>query len=95
MKAIRQIGSLAFVVGLFTAIFAGVPWHVLTTDDPRVPWWLRIAIFLLLGGVLVAGALLPIDEVRRRRRLRRPQKRSAVARETVLAGRRVHRDVIL
>ena len=53
MKAIRQIGSLAFVLGLFTCIFAGVPWHVITSDDPVVPWWLRIAVFCLLGGFLV------------------------------------------
>ena len=53
MKAIRQIGSLAFVLGLFTCIFAGVPWHVITSDDPVVPWWLRIAVFSLLGGFLV------------------------------------------
>jgi uncharacterized protein YbjQ (UPF0145 family) len=53
MKAIRQVGSLAFVLGLFTCIFAGVPWHVITSDDPVVPWWLRIAVFSLLGGFLV------------------------------------------
>jgi len=29
VKVIRQIGSLAFVLGLFTCIFAGVPWHVM------------------------------------------------------------------
>ena len=53
MKAIRQIGSLAFVLGLFTVIFAGIPWHVMTAADPPVPWWLRIAIFCLIGGILV------------------------------------------
>jgi len=53
MKVIRQIGSLVFVLGLFTTIFAGVPWHVITTEDPAVPWWLRIAVFSLLGGILV------------------------------------------
>jgi len=41
---------------------------------------------------LVAGALLPMDEVRRRRRLR---KRSAVDRPAVVAGRPVLGDVIL
>ncbi|MHC4755624.1 MAG: YbjQ family protein [Planctomycetota bacterium] len=53
MKAIRQIGSLAFVLGLFTVIFAGIPWHVMTADDPPIPWWLRIAVFCLLGGILI------------------------------------------
>jgi uncharacterized protein YbjQ (UPF0145 family) len=53
MKIIRNIGSLAFVLGLFTSIFAGIPWYVMISDDPVLPWWLRIAIFCLLGGILV------------------------------------------
>ena len=53
MKTIRAIGSLAFVAGLFVAVFGGIPWHVLVADDPVVPWWLRIAVFCLLGGILV------------------------------------------
>ncbi len=53
MKILRHIGSLAFVLGLFTAVFAGIPWHVIVADDPVVPWWLRIAVFCLLGGILV------------------------------------------
>jgi uncharacterized protein YbjQ (UPF0145 family) len=53
MKVLRQIGSLAFVLGLFTAVFAGIPWHVLVADDPVVPWWLRTAVFCFLGGILV------------------------------------------
>jgi len=44
MKTIRTIGSLAFVLGLFTVVFVGVPWHVIVADDPVVPWWLRIAL---------------------------------------------------
>ena len=62
MKAIRQIGSLAFVLGLFTAIFAGLPWHVVTSDDPVVPWWLRIAVFCILGGILVVLATVAIEQ---------------------------------
>ncbi len=53
MISLRYIGSLAFVFGLFSTIFIGVPWHVMVADDPVVPWWLRIAIFCLLGGILV------------------------------------------
>ena len=53
MRVIRQIGSLAFVVGLFVVIFIGVPWKIIVEDDPVVPWWLRIAVFALLGGILV------------------------------------------
>jgi uncharacterized protein YbjQ (UPF0145 family) len=62
MKVIRQIGSLAFVAGLFVTIFAGVPWHVMTADDPVVPWWLRIAVFCLLGGILVVLLTLAIEQ---------------------------------
>ena len=62
MKIIRQIGSLAFVLGLFVTIFAGVPWHVMVTDDPVIPWWLRIAIFCLLGGILVVLVTLALEQ---------------------------------
>ncbi len=62
MKTLRQIGSLAFVAGLFTAVFAGVPWHVVAADDPVVPWWLRIAIFCLLGGILVVLLTLAVEQ---------------------------------
>ena len=62
MKVIRQIGSLAFVVGLFTVIFAGIPWHVVVADDPVVPWWLRIAVFALLGGILVVLVTVAIEQ---------------------------------
>jgi len=64
MKVIRQIGSLAFVLGLFVAIFAGVPWHVLVKDDPPVPWWLRIAVFCLLGGILVVLATVALEQTK-------------------------------
>jgi len=62
MAAIRQIGSVAFVVGLFVAVFAGIPWHVMVADDPVVPWWLRAAVFCLLGGVLVVLLALAVDK---------------------------------
>lgn len=53
MKILRQIGSLAFVLGLFTVIFIGMPWHVTVSEDPVVPWWLRVAIYCILGGILL------------------------------------------
>jgi uncharacterized protein YbjQ (UPF0145 family) len=53
MKTLRQIGSLAFVIGLFTVIFVGVPWHVITSEEPALPWWLMTAVFLVLGGVFL------------------------------------------
>jgi uncharacterized protein YbjQ (UPF0145 family) len=62
MKVLRHIGSVAFVLGLFTAVFAGIPWHVMVADDPVVPWWLRIAVFCLLGGILVVLAILALEQ---------------------------------
>ena len=62
MKTLRQIGSLAFVLGLFFTLFAGVPWHVIVEDDPPVPLWLRIAIFALLGGILVVLLSVAIEQ---------------------------------
>ena len=62
MKALRQIGSLAFVLGLFTTLFAGIPWHVITTDDPAVPLWLQMAIFLLLGGILLVLVTVALEQ---------------------------------
>ena len=62
MKIVRQIGSLVFVAGLFITIFAGIPWHVLTAEDPVVPGWLRAAIFCLLGGILVVLLTLAIEQ---------------------------------
>jgi uncharacterized protein YbjQ (UPF0145 family) len=62
MKVLRHIGSVAFVLGLFTAVFAGMPWYVMVADAPVVPWWLRIAVFCLLGGILVVLATLVLEQ---------------------------------
>ena len=62
MRLLRQIGSLAFVLGLFTVVFAGVPWHVIVADDPAVPLWLQTAVFCLLGGILVVLATVAIEQ---------------------------------
>jgi uncharacterized protein YbjQ (UPF0145 family) len=62
MRTIRTVGSLAFGLGLFVTIFAGVPWHVIVADDPVVPWWLRTAIFCLLGGILVVLITLALEQ---------------------------------
>ena len=62
MKLLRHIGSLAFVVGLFVAIFAGIPWHVVVADDPVVPLWLRAAIFGLLGGILLVLLTVALEQ---------------------------------
>jgi len=62
MKALRQIGSLAFVLGLFVSVFAGIPWRVVVADDPVVPWWLRIAVFGLLGGILLVLVTVALEQ---------------------------------
>jgi len=62
MKVLRHIGSVAFVLGLFSAVFAGIPWYVMVADDPVLPWWLRIAVFCLLGGILVVLATLALEQ---------------------------------
>ncbi len=62
MRILRQIGSLAFVLGLFAAVFAGIPWYVVVADDPAVPWWLRVAVFCLLGGILVVLLTLALEQ---------------------------------
>lgn len=64
MKILRDIGSLAFVLGLFAAVFAGIPWYVIVADDPVLPWWLRIAVFCLLGGILLVLLTLALEQVR-------------------------------
>jgi uncharacterized membrane protein len=55
MKLSRQIGPVAFVLGLFTAVFAGIPWHVMTASNPAVPWWLKIAV---LGSLYPAATVM-------------------------------------
>ena len=62
MKLIRYIGSLAFVLGLFTTVFAGIPWYVIVADDPVMPWWFRTAVFCLLGGVLVVLLTVALEQ---------------------------------
>ena len=81
MKAIRQIGSVAFVLGLFTAVFVGMPWYVMVADNPVLPWWLRLAVFCLLGGILVVLATLALEQ--------RAYRKSAEAPATAESDRRV------
>ncbi len=66
MKILRHIGSLAFVLGLFCAVFAGIPWHVIVADDPVVPWWLKAAVFCLLGGILLVLLTVAFEQKRNR-----------------------------
>ena len=64
MKLLRHIGSLAFVLGLFTVVFVGIPWFVIVGDPniPVMPSWLKIAIFCLLGGILVVLVTLALEQ---------------------------------
>ena len=64
MKILRHIGSVAFVLGVFTAIFAGLPWYMMVADDPVLPWWLRIAVFCLLGGILLVLLTVAIEQMK-------------------------------
>ncbi len=89
MKTLRQIGSLAFVLGLFVTVFAGVPWHVITADDPVVPWWLRIAVFALLGGILVVLVCLAIEQRKTEPAAEVPLQREAEAGVLLLNSDRV------
>jgi len=62
MKSIRLLGSLAFVIGLFTSIFVGIPWYVITVEDPAMPIWLQIAIFCLLGGIIIVLMTVALEQ---------------------------------
>ena len=81
MKIIRHIGSGAFVLGLFCAVFAGIPWYVIVSDDPVMPWWLKTAVFCLLGGILVVLLTVAIEQKQitpPRLQRRRPDDSSAI-----------------
>jgi uncharacterized protein YbjQ (UPF0145 family) len=64
MKILRHIGSVAFVLGIFTAIFVGTPWYMMVADDPVVPWWLRIAVFCILGGILLVLLTVAVEQMK-------------------------------
>ncbi len=82
MKAIRQIGSLVFVLGLFTVVFVGIPWQVIYAEDPVVPPWLQIAVFCLLGGILVVLLTVALEQRINKKQAEAPQ--SAGLERTVL-----------
>ena len=60
MKILRHIGSMAFVLGLFTSIFVGIPWYLY--HDPTLPWWIKIAVFCLLGGIFVVLLTVALEQ---------------------------------
>jgi len=72
MKAIRQIGSLAFVLGLFTVVFIGIPWYVIYAEDPVLPLWLQVAVFCLLGGIFVVMLTVAFEQRTNRKQAELP-----------------------
>ena len=66
MTLLRHIGSLAFVLGIFAAVFFGIPWYVVVADDPVLPWWLKTAVFCLLGGILVVLLTVALEQGKKR-----------------------------
>ena len=67
MVLLRHIGSLAFVIGIFCAVFLGIPWYIMAAEDPVLPWWLKTSIFSLLGGILVVLATVALEQKNRTR----------------------------
>ena len=62
VKTLRLAGSLSFVLGLFSAFFVGVPWAVIIEDDPPVPPWLKMAVFAVLGGLLLVLLTVALEQ---------------------------------
>ena len=51
IRALRLIGSLAFVLGLFTTIFVVILWHIY--HEQILTWWAKIVVYCVLGGILL------------------------------------------
>ena len=94
MKILRLIGSIAFVLGFFTVIFAGMPWYVMATDDPVVPWWLRITVFCLLAGILLVLLTVALEQRKNKGSAEKfplagPQSRILLLNSTDIPGREI------
>jgi len=65
LKALRLVGSVAFVVGFFVIIFAGIPWVAHRVDSADLggplPAWLRIAVYLFIGGIAVVLVSVAVE----------------------------------
>ena len=66
LKGIRCLGSLAFVLGFFSLIFVAMPWLVTVLDDPTIggplPLWIKGAVYLVLGGIVVVLVTVAIEQ---------------------------------
>ncbi len=60
MRIIRLFGSLVFVLGLFTVVFAGMPWYIY--NEPLLPLWLGIAVYAFLGGILLVLLTVAVEQ---------------------------------
>jgi uncharacterized protein YbjQ (UPF0145 family) len=64
-------------VGFFVLIFVVLPWYVTVVRDSQIdgplPWWVRTAVYLLLGGILVVLATVAIEQRGRRPAAAEPQ----------------------
>ncbi len=69
IKAIRFIGSTAFVLGGFTLVFIGFPWIVTVVNDPNIggplPLWFKSAVYSLLGGIIVVLLSIGLEQFSR------------------------------
>ena len=76
LKGIRLIGSLAFVLGFFALIFVALPWYVTIVDEAAVggplPVWIKVAVYALLGGIVVVLATVALEQARLRREAAAP-----------------------
>lgn len=72
LKSLRLFGSLTFVVGFFVILFVAMPWYVTVVRVPSeggpLPWWLKTAVYLFLGGVALVMVSVGIEQ-----RLRAPK----------------------
>jgi uncharacterized protein YbjQ (UPF0145 family) len=92
MKVIRLFGSTVFVLGLFVAIFAGIPWYVY--NEPLLPLWLEIAVYAFLGGILLVLLTVAVEQRRGKsvkKKLPSPKTRSRITLQNSaeVPGRRV------
>jgi len=66
LKGIRRIGSLGFVLGFFTVVFAVIPWYVTVVEDSKIegplPWWVKVAVYLLIAGAAVVLISVAIEQ---------------------------------
>ena len=70
LKLIRKLGSFAFVVGFFVAVFVVIPWHVSVLNAPELggplPIWVKWAVYLLMGGIVLVLVSVAMEQACRK-----------------------------